>query len=70
MKLPLSVDKTPEGNIVKRAELFGVGYAENIEYSLVLQPSDDGLFLEYVGEYESYLEDHQLIFIFKNADKL
>ncbi len=59
--LPNKVDKTPEGIIVKKADIGEKGYAENIEYSLRIHPTDKGfVIIDYYGEDESYLAKNEI----------
>lgn len=50
MSFPLSVDKTPNGKIVKRAEIGHKGYGENVEYFLNIQYYGNRMFIGYSGE--------------------
>ena len=70
MRLPISVDKTDSGNIVKRANVGERGYAANTEFFLVFQVTADGVFVEYQGEDDRFLDDEEVLFIIENRDKL
>lgn len=60
MILPLSIDKTPSGKLVKRSDIGQPGYGENVEYSLNLIPTSSGVIIEYIGEDGFYLEDYEI----------
>ena len=57
MNLPNLIDLTPEGELVKRANIGEEGYAENVEYQLVLRVSNYHTYIEYYGEDDTYLEE-------------
>lgn len=61
--LPLSIDKTYEGKIVKRAEIGEEGYAENIEYQLMVavDPNNGKMSVQYYGEDDTYLSHKEII---------
>jgi len=49
MKLPIMVDKTPNGKIVERSGLGCQGYAENVEYQLEIKHGNGYVVIEYYG---------------------
>lgn len=54
--LPHIIDKTSEGEFVKKADLGEEGYAENIEYSLNIILSYNNLFdAYYYGEQDDFI---------------
>lgn len=67
--LPNSVDKTPAGDIVPRAELGQPGYGENVEYVLRLLPGSFGLVIEYIGENLEPLSPQEVSYILLNSQK-
>ena len=70
MFLPLSIDLTPEGEFVERAEIGEPGYHENIEYELHLTGSRDKMAITYYGEDDTYLDDEQMIEVIKKFNPL
>lgn len=69
MILPLLVDKTKDGNMVRRFEYGESGYIENVEFNLVLTPCRDGVHISYYGEDDTWLEEEKVKYILKNIDK-
>lgn len=59
-KLPSYVDLTPDGRIVRRAEIGEDGYYENETYILQLEHSTDGIFVNYYGDDDNFLEAEQV----------
>ena len=66
MNLPNLIDLTPEGKLVKRANIGEEGYAENIEYNLTISVSNHITHIEYYGEDDTYLEEEQIQEIIKS----
>ena len=60
MKLPNLVDLTPKGKIVERANLGEEGYAENVEYHLIISVSNYTTNIDYYGEDDTFLEEEQI----------
>ena len=60
MKLPNLIDLTPEGELVKRANIGEEGYAENVEYHLLISVSNYITHIEYYGEDDTYLDEKQI----------
>ena len=57
--LPLRVDKTPSGKIVKCADIGQDGYFINVEYSLQISAAGDVLVLSYYGENDTVLNESE-----------
>lgn len=70
--LPLSIDKNFEGKIVERAEIGSEGYAENIEYQLMVAvDSNTGkMSIQYYGEDDTYLSHKEIIKAIKIENKI
>ena len=60
MNLPNLIDLTPEGKLVERANIGEEGYAENVEYNLIISVSNYITHIEYYGEDDTYLEEEQI----------
>lgn len=63
LDLPLSIDKTPDGKFVKRAEIGEDGYAENIEYCLhtSIDAHTGKISIQYYGEDDSFLSHKEIL---------
>ena len=61
MFLPAFVDKTPNGDIKKRTDIGGDGYAENFECELSIILTGDGVTIDYYCEDLTYLDDQEII---------
>tara|TARA_R100001530_G_C4200411_1_gene124606 strand:+ start:79 stop:285 length:207 start_codon:yes stop_codon:yes gene_type:complete len=64
MKLPITFDLTPEDKIVDRKHPGEKGYAENVQYTLQFNIQEDGVYISYYGEDDTYLDEdkmHELI---------
>ena len=57
---PLSVDMTPDGDIVERADIGESGYIENVEYTLQIHYSAGRAFVAYYGEDDTWLSDFDI----------
>ena len=57
MKLPQSVDLTPQGKIVEPSELGEIGYSENVNYNLRMSTEQGYLWIDYYGEDDTFLSD-------------
>jgi len=66
MNLPNLIDLTPEGKLVERANIGEEGYAENVEYNLIISVSNYITHIEYYGEDDTYLEEEQIQEIIKS----
>jgi|LakMenE18May11ns_1017448.scaffolds.fasta_scaffold9613897_3 hypothetical protein len=66
MILPHNVNITPKGKIIKT----GSGTFEDLDCQLVLTGNSDGMLIDYYCEDDYYLDEEQIKFIIKNADKL
>jgi hypothetical protein len=66
MNLPNLIDLTPEGKLVERANMGEEGYAENVEYNLIISVSNYITHIEYYGEDDTYLEEEQIQEIIKS----
>ena len=66
MNLPNLIDLTPEGKLVERANIGEEGYAENVEYHLIISVSNYITHIEYYGEDDTYLEEEQIQEIIKS----
>ena len=66
MNLPNLIDLTPTGKLVKRANLGEEGYAENVEYHLLISVSNYTTHIEYYGEDDTLLEEKQIKKIINN----
>lgn len=67
MNIPISVDKKPNGSIVRRKSIGEDGYAENIEYQLSITPTSGYLVVEYFGEDGTKLSDTEVEFVILNS---
>ena len=60
MKLPISFDLTPKGEIVERREIGEEGYAENIQYNLQFEVRETGEIINYYGENDTYFDEDRI----------
>jgi len=60
MNLPNLIDLTPEGKLVERASMGEEGYAENVEYHLLISVSNHITHIEYYGEDDTFLDKKQI----------
>ncbi len=60
MKLPITFDLTPKGKIVERKEIGENGYADNIQYNLQFNIQNDGVYISYYGEDDTYFDEDRL----------
>ena len=60
MKLPITFDLTPKGEIVERKEIGENGYADNIQYNLQFNIQNDGVYISYYGEEDTYFDEDRL----------
>ena len=60
MKLPITFDLTPKGEIVERKEIGENGYADNIQYNLQFNIQNDGVYISYYGEDDTYFDEDRL----------
>ena len=60
MKLPIKFDLTPKGKIVERKEIGEDGYADNIQYNLQFNIQNDGVYISYYGEDDTYFDEDRL----------
>lgn len=59
--IPNSVDLTPEGEIViPNEEYLSDAYIDNVNYTAEIQPSANGLQVQFYGEDDSYLDQEQV----------
>ena len=65
MKLPLTFDLTPKGKIVERKNVGENGYAENIQYTLQFNVQEDGVYISYYGEDDTYIDEDRIDEIIK-----
>jgi hypothetical protein len=66
MILPHYVDITPKGKIIKRKS----GTFEDKECQLVITGTEQGMLIDYYCDDDTFLNEEQVSFIIKNADKL
>ena len=60
MKLPIKFDLTPKGKIVEKKEIGEEGYADNIQYNLQFNIQNDGVYISYYGENDTYFDEDRL----------
>jgi len=60
MKLPITFDLTPKGEIVEKKEIGEDGYADNIQYNLQFNIQNDGVYISYYGEDDTYFDEDRL----------
>ena len=60
MKLPITFDLTPKGEIVERKQIGEDGYADNIQYNLQFNIQNDGVYISYYGEDDTYFDEDRL----------
>ena len=60
MKLPIKFDLTPKGKIVEKKEIGEEGYADNIQYNLQFNIQNDGVYISYYGEDDTYFDEDRL----------
>ena len=65
MKLPRTFDLTPKGKIVKRKHIGESGYADNIQYTLQFNVLEDGVYISYYGEDDTYIDEDRIDEIIK-----
>jgi len=65
MKLPITFDLTPKGKIVKRKNIGESGYADNIQYTLQFNVQEDGVYISYYGEDDTYIDEDRISEIIK-----
>jgi hypothetical protein len=63
LDLPLSIDKTPDGKFVERAEIGDEGYAENIEFCLhtSICSHTGKISIQYYGEDDTFLSHKEIL---------
>tara|TARA_R100000655_G_scaffold85360_1_gene125154 strand:- start:316 stop:522 length:207 start_codon:yes stop_codon:yes gene_type:complete len=64
MRLPITFDLTPKGKIVDRKYPGEKGYAENVQYTLQFNIQEDGVYISYYGNDDTYFDEdkiHKLI---------
>jgi hypothetical protein len=69
---PLTIDKTPEGKIVKKALCTTKEYYENIEYCLFssINSETGRISIQYVGEDNTFLTHKEIIKAIKIENKI
>jgi len=60
MRLPITFDLTPKGEIVEKKEIGEDGYAENIQYNLQCNIQNDGVYISYYGENDTYFDEDRI----------
>ncbi len=60
MRLPITFDLTPKGEIVKTKEIGEDGYAENIQFNLQCNIEKDGVYISYYGENDTYFDEDRI----------
>jgi len=60
MRLPIAFDLTPTGKIVEQKQIGQDGYAENIQYNLQFNVTQDGVDISYYGEDDTYFDDDRI----------
>lgn len=67
--LPLRVDKTPNGEIVKRAHIGEPGYGENVEFNMQITHVSDCIVISYYGEDNTFLSESDFKKLIKFANE-
>jgi hypothetical protein len=69
---PLTIDKTPDGKFVERAEIGEEGYAENIEFCLhtSICSHTGKISIQYYGEDDTFLSHKEIIKAIKIENKI
>ena len=65
MKLPLTFDLTSKGKIVERKHIGEKGYIENIQYTLQFNIEEDGVYISYYGEDDTFIDENRIDEIIK-----
>lgn len=65
MRLPITFDLTPKGKIVERKHIGEDGYAENIQYTLQFHFQEDGVYISYYGEDDTFIDEDRINEIIK-----
>ena len=65
MRLPITFDLTPKGKIVERKHIGEEGYAENIQYTLQFHFQEDGVYISYYGEDDTFIDEDRINEIIK-----
>ena len=60
MRLPIAFDLTPKGKIVERKHIGEYGYADNIQYTLQFNVQEDGVYISYYGEDDTYFDEDRI----------
>ena len=60
MRLPITFDLTPKGKIVERKHIGEYGYADNIQYTLQFNVQEDGVYISYYGEDDTYFDEDRI----------
>ena len=60
MRLPITFDLTPKGEIVERKQLGEAGYSENIQYTLQFNVQESGVCISYYGENDEYFDEDRI----------
>ena len=60
MRLPITFDLTPKGKIVERKHIGEYGYADNIQYNLQFNVQEDGVYISYYGEDDTYFDEDRI----------
>jgi len=66
MKLPIRFDLTKRGKIVKPKEYGEEGYIENVEYTLQFNVQEDGVYVSYYGDDDTYFDEDRIQELTKN----
>ena len=60
MRLPITFDLTPKGKIVEKKHIGEKGYAENIQYTLQFNVQENGIYVSYYGQDDTYFDDDRI----------
>ena len=66
MKLPIRFDLTKRGKIVKAKSIGEEGYIENVEYTLQFHVQEDGVYVCYYGDDDTYFDEDRIQELTKN----
>ena len=66
MKLPIRFDLTKRGKIVKPKSIGEEGYIENVEYTLQFNVQEDGVYVSYYGDDDTYFDEDRIQELTKN----
>ena len=69
MRLPIAFDLTSKGKIVEKKYIGEEGYAENIQYNLQFNLTENGVDISYYGENDEFFDEDRIYEIIKKYNE-